>query len=327
MNIRDRRAIHETAANALDRAKEARRIVLVYGLICCGLSLLSTILSVMLGDRISGTGGLGNIGLRSILSTGQSVLPLINLVVSACLGLGYHTAMLSFTRGFDAGTNTLMSGFRHFGVVIRAMLLQMFIYSGAGFFAMYLSSFIFMATPYSEAFLELMEPVLTSMTVMDTTVALDEATVMAAIETMIPMLWILLAVSLVLFVPLYYRFRMVDFCLADDPRLGAIHAMAKSRKLLRRKCFSLFRLDLSLWWFYAAQVLISLVCYGDILLPMVGIVLPWSNEVSYYLFLVVSLGLQMALYYFGMNRVYAVYAVAYDVLQEELPQPNLPVQM
>lgn len=54
---------------------------------------------------------------------------------------------------------------------------------------------------------------------------------------------------------------------------------------------------------------------------------PWSNEVSYYLFLVVSLGLQMALYYFGMNRVYAVYAVAYDVLQEELPQPNLPVQM
>lgn len=327
MNIRDRRAIHETAANALGRANEAGRIILVYGLICCGLSLGSTILSALLGDRISGTGGLSNIGLRSILSTGQSVLPLISLIVTACLGLGYHTAMLSYTRGFDADTHTLMSGFRHFGPVIRTMLLQGFIYTGAGFLATYLSTMIFMATPLSRDFMRVMEPVLASMTVMDTSVVLDDATMMAAAEAIMPMMWILLAVSLVVMVPLYYRFRMAEFCLADDPRLGAIHALLKSRQMMRRNCFSLFRLDLSLWWFYAAQVLVNLVCYGDLLLPMVGITFPWSSEVSYYLFLVLSLGLQMALYYFGMNRVYTVYAVAYDALQEHLPQPNLPVQM
>lgn len=327
MNIRDRRAIHDTAAAALDRATGAGRIVLVYGLICCALSLASTILSVLLGDRISGAGGLGNIGLRSILSTGQSVLPLINLIVTACLSLGYHTVMLCYTRGFDASINTLMSGFRRFGPVIRTMLLQTAIYTGAGFLAVYISSFIFISTSLSADFLQVMEPVLNSMTVMDTAIMLDEATLMAAAQTMIPMLWIMLAVSTVLLVPLYYRFRMTDFCLADDPRLGAIHALTKSRILMRRNCFALFRLDLSLWWFYAAQTLITLVCYGDILLPMVGITLPWSNDVSYYLFLVLSLLMQIALYYFGMNRVYAVYAVTYDVLQEQLPQPNQPVQV
>lgn len=327
MNIRDRRAIHQSAANVLDRANDAKRIVLVYGLICCSLSLASTVLSALLGDRISGTGGLGNIGLRSILSTGQSVLPLINLIVTACLGVGYHTVMLCFNRGFDASTNTLMSGFRHFGAVIRTLLLQTAIYTGAGFIAVHISSSIFMATPFSADFLQVMEPVLASMTVMDTGLVLDDATLMAATETMIPMIWILLAVCLVLMVPLYYRFRMTDFCLADDPRLGAIHALVKSRRLMRRNCFALFRLDLSLWWFYVAQTVITLVCYGDILLPMIGIDLPWSNEVSYYLFLVLSLLMQMALYYFGMNRVYSVYATAYDVLQEELPQPEYPVNV
>lgn len=327
MNIRDRRAIHETAAHVLDRAKEARRIVLVYGIICCGLSLAATIVSALLGDRISGTGGLGNIGIRSVLSTVQSVLPLANLIVTACLSLGYHTAMLCFTRGFDASTDTLMSGFRHFGAVIRTMLLQAAVYVGAGFLALNLSAFIFTASPLAADFNALMEPILGSVTVMDSSVVLDEATLMAVGESMIPMLWIMLAVSLVLMVPLHYRFRMVNFSLADDPRLGAIHALSKSRRMMRRNCFALFRLDLSLWWFYAAQTLISLVCYGDILLPMVGVDFPWSSEVSYYLFLVLSLGMQIGLYYFGMNRVYGAYAVAYDVLQEDLPKPEYPVQM
>ena len=129
-----------------------------------------------------------------------------------------------------------------------------------------------------------------------------------------------------LLVPLYYRFRMVTFALADDPRRGAIHAIAKSRHLMRRNCFALFRLDLTLWWFYAAQLVISLVCYGDMLLPMIGVTFPWSDTFSYYLFFALSLALQMALYYFGMNRVYAVYAVAYDALMEQIPQPETPAQ-
>lgn len=327
MNIRERRAIHETARSALHRASNPGAIILVYAAICCILSLLSTVVSALLSDRISGTGGLGNIGLRSILSTGQSVLPLINLIVTACLSMGYHIAILSITRGFEASPRTLLSGFRHFGPVIRTLLFQTLIYIGAALAAMYLSAFIFMTTSFSAAFVEVMEPVLASVTVMDANLVLDDAVLTAATEAMMPMVWIWLAVCVLLMVPIYYRFRMVDFCLADDPRKGALYALAKSRKLLRRNCFALFRLDLSMWWFYVAQVVINLVCYGDVLLPMLGVTFPWSDTVSFYLFFGLSLGLQLALYFFSMNRVYAAYAVAYDALSENYPELNLPAQM
>lgn len=327
MNIRERRAIHETACHALNRAEKPRGIALVYAAICCGLSLAVTIGTTLLGDRISGTGGLSNIGLRSVLSTGQSVLPLINLIATGCLTLGFHIAILSITRGFDAAPRTLMSGFRHFGLVLRALILQAVAYLGTAFISMYISSAIFMATPLADPFMEAMEPYMSTLTVMDSGIVVDEAMLAAATEFMMPMMWILVAVCLLLMVPLYYRFRMVNFCLADDPRLGAIFAMTKSRRLMRRNCFALFRLDLDLWWFYLGQVAVNLICFGDLLLPLAGVRLPWSNTFSYYLFYFLSLGAQMVLYYFGMNRVYAVYAVAYDALQEDLPKPNVPVQM
>ena len=327
MNIRERRAIHDSAAHALDRAPQARQIILVYAAVICGLSVLSTVISVVLSDRISGAGGLGNIGLRSVLSTGQSVLPLLNFIITACLSLGYHTAILSFTRGFDASTRTLTGGFRHFGPILRTVLLQGLIYGGVLFGATYLSSFIFMATPYSEEFIRVMTPYLESMTVLSGGLVMDEQMFTTALGALVPMLWILAAVSLVLVLPLHYRLRMVDFALADDPQKGAFHAIVKSRYLMRRNCIALFRLDLTLWWFYAAQLIINLVCYGDVLLPLIGVTFPWSETFSYHLFYGLYLVLQFALYVFGMNRVYGVYAVAYDALMEDLPQPNLPAQM
>ena len=325
MNIRERRAIHEAARNTLSRAEKPRRIALAYAAICCGMALVATIGDSLLGSRISSAVGLSNIGLRSILSTSQTLLFLANLLVTACLTMGYHTAILSITRGFDATPHTLKAGFRHFGPVLRALFLQAFTYLGAAFAATYLSSAIFMATPFADPFLEAMEPYMPS--IIGSSIVVDETILAATAESLVPMLWILAAVSLVLIVPLYYRFRMVNFCLADDPRLGALFAMTKSRRLMRRNCFALFRLDLDLWWFYLGQVAVNLICFGDLLLPLAGVSFPWSNTVSYYLFYVLSLAAQMALYSFGMNRVYAVYAVAYDALQEDLPKPNVPVQM
>ena len=327
MNIRSRSAIHEEARQSLDRAPYQKQIILIYTAVCCGLSLLATLMSVFFSDRISGTGGLGNIGLRSVLSTGQSVLPLVQTIVTACLGLGYHIAILTVTRGYEATPRTLLLGFRHFGPVLRAMLLQGFAYCGIAFAATYISSFLFLLTPFSADFVELMEPLVSSMTVLDTGLILDEATLMAAAETMAPMVWILAGVFLLLFIPVYYGFRMVNFCLAEDPGRGALAAMVKSRRLMRRNRIALFRLDLTLWWFYLGSVAVSLLCYADVLLPLAGIALPWSNEVSFYVFYLTSMVVQLVLYYFAMNKVYAVYAVTYDVLQDALPGTDTPVQM
>lgn len=321
MNIRARRQIHETAGLALDRAPNARRILLVYIGISLGLSLAMTGLSLFFSNRIAGTGGLSNIGLRSILSTGQSVLPWIQMIVNACLGLGYHIAILCIVRNFDATPHTLLDGFRHFFPLLRLLLIQGFLYFGILLGSAYLSSFIFLATPFAAPFMEVLAPVVSSASVMNQTLVLDEATMLAATEAMLPMFFILIPVFALLAVPLYYRLRMATFALADEPRRGALHAMSKSRYLMHRNRFALFRLDLSMWWYYLGQLLVGLVCYGDVLLPMLGVSFPWSDTVSYYLFFLLSALMQLALYYFTMNRVYTVYAVAYDTLQENLIKP------
>lgn len=326
MNIRSRSAIHEEARQALDRAPYTGRIILIYTAACCGLSILATLLSLFFSDRIAGTGGLSNIGLRSVLSTGQSVLELAQVIVSACLGLGYHIIMLTITRRYEAAPRTLLQGFRHFGPLFRAILLQSFIYLGLIFGATYLSSFLFLMTPGAEAFMEVMAPVMSSMTVMDSAIILDEATLMAATETMLPMFWIMLVVLPLVLVPTWYKFRMVNFCLAENPRQGALAAILKSRLLMRRNRIALFRLDLTLWWFHLGSLLVFLLCYGDVLLALMGVTFPWSATVTSFVFYFLSLGLQVAVNYFAMNRAYAVYAVAYDVLQDDLPKITLPVQ-
>ena len=71
MNIRDRRAIHHAAGQRLAQTQgDARKILLIYLGIVTALSMAVAVISVVLSSRISNTGGLSNMGLRSVLSTG-----------------------------------------------------------------------------------------------------------------------------------------------------------------------------------------------------------------------------------------------------------------
>jgi hypothetical protein len=77
----------------------------------------------------------------------------------------------------------------------------------------------------------------------------------------------------------------------------------------------MFRLDLSFWWYYLLHALLVAICYGDQLLPVLGIQLPWSKNVGFFLFYVVSLLCQLALYVAARNKVEATYVLAYDALR------------
>ena len=331
MDIRDRRALHDHARRALDTASgNPGRIALYYAAVCALLALLSSTLDILLSNRIADTGGLSNMGLRSILSTFQTVLPIVQLVITLCLSLGYHICVLRICRGQEAHPGMLLDGFRNFGPLLRATLFQAMLYLSFGILSMYLSSFLFMMTPFAQPFMELMTPILESSDLLlSGELVLDEATLIAATQTLRPMILIWIAVFLVFFLPAFYSYRMTVFCIADDPRRGALANLHKSKMLMRRNRFALLRLDLSLWWFYGLQVLISIICYGEVILPMLGITLPWNPVFSYFFFFVLSLTLQTVSYYFLMNRVNVTYAAAYNSLQQpktpEMPkEPDLP---
>lgn len=317
MDIRNRRAIHLQARERLASASgNPGRIALLYAAVCAVMALLSSAVDLALSNRIADTGGLSNMGLRSILSTAQTVLPLLQLFVTLCLSLGYHTAVLRIARGEEAQPRTLLEGFRRFGPLLRATLFQTLLYFSLGVISMYLSSYIFMLTPFAAPFSELMGPLLESPDLLTEGLVLDDATLYAAAETLAPMMLIWLGLFLLIFIPTFYSYRMTTFCIAENPRMGALAAMHKSKMLLRRNRFALLKLDLSMWWFYALQTLISLVCYGEMILPLLGITLTWDPMFSYFFFFVLSLVIQTVTYYFLMNRVNVAYAVAYDALQE-----------
>ena len=318
MNIRDRKSIHNAAQESLAGSADAlKSVVLTYVLITTGLAVAASGVSYFLSDRISATSGLGGMGLRSILSTVQTVLPLVQTLVLMGLQIGYCSVAMGVCRGDDVSRNTLLGGFRYFMPMLRTMMLQGFIYCGMGLLCLYLSVYVFLLLPVSADFRNLIMPVIQDVSILSETIMLDEATVLAATETLTPVLWIFGALFLLIFLPAYYNYRMALYRLVDQKQPRALMALHESRTLMRGKRMELLKLDLSLWWFYALQVLIVLVCYGDLILAMLGVQLPLSDTAGYYVFLALSLALQAAVYYFGMNRVAVTYGYAYEALLAE----------
>lgn len=316
MTIRDFSALKQESREALERCANQKQLALVYtgGLVGC--SLLLTILDYILSQMISGTGGLSNLGTRTILSTLQNMLPILQMLALLGWNAGYTIAILKILRREPVDNRTLTSGYSLFFPMLRAMLLEGLIFFNLAFLSFVLSVQIYMFTPWAEELVTVVEPVLPS--ILDSTaVVMDDAMLMGVMEAMLPLLLIFCALYFVISVPVSYRLRFSTLCLVDAPRAGAMRAMAASRRLLRRNCFRLFRIDLRLWWYHGILALASLIQ----MLPLLGFLLPQGFDFTYYLCYGVYLAIVFAVYAFARNRVECTYAAAYDSLREK-PKEN-----
>lgn len=311
MTIRDTREIKATAAQRVSDAPQARQIVMIYAGISVALSALVTVVNYCLELQISQSGGLSNIGLRSILSTIQTVLPIAQALVVMCLELGLCNASLRISRGHYASPNSLRMGFDRFWPLLRCTLQQGIIYLGIFIISAYVAVQIFLITPLSNDALEIVNSLMEST---DATLVLDDATYFAMYEAMIPIFPIFGIVFALIALPVFYRFRMAGYLLIDNPRYGAVLVLRESRRMMKGNCLPLLRLDLSFWWFYALNVLAGVIAYGDSLLPTLGITFPWSDTVGYFLFYGIYLVLQFGIMYLFLNRINASYALAYESL-------------
>ena len=139
---------------------------------------------------------------------------------------------------------------------------------------------------------------------LDPTFVIDDATYARLMQSMIPCFVICGIVMLALGGPIFYSFRMTDYVIIDKPAMGALAALRESKKMMRGNRLQLLKLDISLWWYYLATAVASVVCYGDVLLPMLGIQLPVSFGIIFFL----------------RNRVEVTYALAYDAVKPEEKQ-------
>lgn len=324
MNIRDRHSLKTEAQRHLaETAFDPGKLILLHTGAAALLLLLITAINFVLDNQMESAVGLRGLDTRTVLATIQSVLESVSTIALPFWNMGYTFAVMGWIRGKAVTPRTLLDGFRHFGPVLRLQLLRSLLFGGLATLCFYPSMIIFMLTPLANPMVEALMPIAETATVADMEKLMaDPAVTEALAQATLPMLLVFGIVFILAALPMFYRLRMSEFALVDAPKAGAFAAMRQSRRMMKGNCLALLRLDLGFWWFYVLEALLTVVCYGDVLLPMVGVELPFSSTVAFFLFYVLNLAGQVALYWWKKNPITATYAVAYDALCSAPQQPQ-----
>ena len=319
--------LRQQAGEALQNATyPPKKFVFIHTSAALGLTLLITALNFLLNQQIAQTGGLAGMGLRSILSTVQSVM---EFAVNAALPfweISMVFAALCWVSNQPVTPPELLQGFRRFGKVLGLFLLQGGIFVMLGIGVVQFSTTLFLFSPMSAKALQVMEPLMEEMDVMSQTIPVLSAEQMATMtEAIRPLLIMTLVLYLAVALPLLYRLRFTQFSIMDGNSVFA--AFVHSFRSTKGHMFHLIRLDLHFWWYYLLQAVGLGLCFGDILLESIGITLPIPQNTAFFLFYVLGALVQWVLLWQCRGKVTATYAMAYKSFWKRPPTPreqNLP---
>lgn len=303
----------QAAARSLERASyDPHKLALLHTGAALLFSFLLTVLQFFLEHSMASATGLSGIGMRSVLGTAQMLLSSAGMVLLPFWEIGFLRSALQLAKEEDATPATFFEGFRRFAPVMRLFLLQLMLYFGIALLSSQLSTTLYLLSPFSNGLYEAMEPMLSEG---DQTI-LTEAMVSQLLPHLLPIYILFGVVFLTLSIPLFYRFRMAQFVIMDQPGTRARAAMKSSSQMMRGNRLALLRLDLRFWWFYAAQIAIGIVAYLDTILPALGIQLPISANASFFLFYLIHIGLSLLLAWRFGSYVQTTYAHCYLTLNE-----------
>ena len=316
MDISDRNSLIIEANRRLEHTEcDHKRLVMIYAGVTALVLALASGVTWWLQSQIGSTGGLQGIGMRSILETASTVLQIGSSALLPFWTMGYVFCMLGVVRGNRMEPKDLLGGFQRFAPLLRLNLYRVFKYFILGMLCLYPSIMVYLMTPLANPVMELLEPLVNNATDTAQVLAMmDEATNASLMEAMMPWMAVYGLMFLLVAAPLYYRLRMADYILLDNPKLGAMQAVRLSTVLTLRKRMQLFLLDLRFWWFYLGLGLSMAVCYLPLMLSWFGVVLPlWADYACYGGYLVLQFGLIVA----AQNKLEAAWAVAYETLIQE----------
>lgn len=327
MDIRDRAGLKGQADRLLASASyHPRMLALIFGGVSLGAGLLVMLLNYVISTNIQTSGGLSGLGSQAILDTLQVSLRYIVALLQPFWSIGFVFAALQMARQQEVGPKSLLEGFRRFGPVLRLRFSQGMIFLGAAIMCLYTASFLFAFTPWSAPMMEQFLPYLENGSVEELETAISSMPLEQLLPLSAPIFVIFGVLYLVVGGFLFYRFRLADLIVMDEPRMGGMMAMAMSTRLTRRRRMCLLRLDLDFWWIYLMSLVSVVIGYGDVLLPYVGVQLPVTGDAAWLVFYVLSALVQLAVYWLGYAKLHTTWAVAYDVLRQ-MPQEQPRMQV
>ncbi len=284
-----------------------RRIVTIHTTISLGATFVLFLIDLLLGNISAETSGLDHIGLWAVIETVRSLL---NMGLSLALPfwqMGILYTSILMTRNQAPAFSQLARGFHRFGPILRYYLLMLAIATGVSIASSYVAMpfALFLGTPpeleqfltsLDEAVLENPEQILAMLPM--------EQMLSYLLSLVIPMM----LVFIVVMVHLSYRFRTSTYLLVDDPKVGALASLASSNRMTKGHKWSLWKLDLSFWWYYLLQGLVSTIS----LLPL--IIFPLNTIAGNLICQAVSALGSLALVWWQGAYVELTYACAYDQL-------------
>ena len=188
MTIPEIPVLKAEARSALEYSRNQKNIALVYTAGLVGSSLVVLVLDYILSQMIADAGGLGNLGTRTILSSLQSMLPILQMLVLLGWNAGYALAVLQMIRRQNPDRTALTSGFSMFFPMLRCMLLEGMIYFNIIILSFLLSAQIYAFTPWARELMQLLEPVLPAMLENPEAYVLEDALLLPALRKMLPLM-------------------------------------------------------------------------------------------------------------------------------------------
>ena len=295
--------------------REARLLVLVYCGVIAALSLGSSGLNLLLDSRIGQTGGLDGMGMRTLLQTIQEVMYYVNFLFGPFWSAGFLYAMLRMVRGGRPEVNSLTEGFRRIGRILGHLAFQFLVVFGLLLAAVNLASVLFSFSSYGAEFAEMMMPVLEepNLIAADGSVNLSVIPMEVIYKAAVPMLVLICVIFLPVYLYALMCFRM-SLYLVMERSLGGVRAHFESARLMQGHKLQLLKLDLSYWWYYLLGIVISVAAYLDQILPLMGVELPFSPSVLYFLAMGLYCLLNLALSLWKKCEVDAAYVLAYEAI-------------
>ena len=294
----------------------ASRLVLIHtGLVLC-LSLIASGINLYLSHQINSTGGLSGLSTRSMLQSLQTLLQYGTTIFTPFWHAGFTLAVLSISRGLAATTKDLLGGFRRWGTVLSLQMGTMMLYFGALIASAYLASMIYSVTPFAESMTQLLTPMMESGSVDLTALPMEEM-----IQVYTPLMIIFLAVLLPICLLLSLGTRLSPYLILDQNMAGFL-AIPFSIAAMRGKKWKMLKLDLSFWWYYLAETLLAIVCYLDVILPMLGVQLPFNETVAFFGALILYAVLELGFHLWKKPYHDVTYALAYQEILHSLEIPK-----
>ena len=310
------RELKQQARERLEACPQEKKIGLLYGGSLFVISVVYLLADLLISRLTPQTGGLSTIGTRSFMSALSGILPVVTYLLSMCLSFGYMGGMVRISRGQYASPNALRTGFERFWPLLRLTFFKGLIVLGFSMGAFYLATILFTLSPFSDRLIQALEPVVSGGSLLsEGTMELTEGVIEAVNASLLPLMAIFLVIAAVFVVPLLYRLRMTDYVLYDHPEAGALYAIRESKKMMRFHRLSVFKLDMSFWWFYLALALSYALNYAPMFLSVSGISLPVEGEALSVLCFLLSCAAEFVVIYFLRSRMEVTCALAYNQLK------------